>query len=58
MPEIRSENVTRQPEARLEEAKGLALAINLDIVDTAVVNLRDIDPSMLFGRGKVEQIVR
>ncbi len=41
--------------ARLDEAVGLALALDLDPVEQEVVVLREIAPPTLFGRGKVEQ---
>ncbi len=55
-PDIRFEPSNREPEARLAEAEGLARAIDLDIVDSQIVRVREIEPSSLFGRGKVEQI--
>ena len=51
----------RSPQARLDEAVGLARAIDLDIAYTATVNVNDPKPGTLFGSGKVEefaQIVR
>lgn len=47
---------SRQPEDRLEEAVGLAHAIQLDIVDARVVALSAQRPSTLFGKGKVEEL--
>lgn len=46
----------RTPTARREEAVGLALAIDLFIVDSRVVSLRQIRPATLIGKGKVEEI--
>ncbi len=46
----------RQPQARLEEAVGLALALDLEVRETLVVNLRQLTPATLFGKGKVEEI--
>lgn len=40
-------------EARLDEAIGLALAIDLKIVHSDVFHLRDIRPSTFFGQGQV-----
>lgn len=45
----------RSPEARHEEAVGLARAIDLDPVHTAVVTVADPRPSTLLGSGKVEE---
>ncbi|MDA8869807.1 GTPase HflX [Rhizobiaceae bacterium] len=46
----------RSDEARLEEAVGLAEAIDLDIVHAAVVRLAKTKPGLLFGSGKVEEL--
>ncbi|WP_394708238.1 GTPase HflX [Breoghania sp.] len=46
----------RTPEARLEEAVGLAAAIALDIKHSSVVRLHDRRPATLFGTGKVEEL--
>ena len=46
----------RGPEARLEEAVGLALALDLEIRGTLVAPLRKLTPATLFGSGKVVEI--
>jgi GTP-binding protein HflX len=46
----------RSPEACLEEAIGLAHAIDLEVVDSAVVPLGKPTPSTLFGSGKVDEL--
>ncbi|HWA00788.1 MAG TPA: GTPase HflX [Caulobacterales bacterium] len=46
----------RDQSARLDEAKGLAAALDLDVVAGDVVNLRDISPRTLFGSGRVERL--
>ena len=46
----------RSPEARLEEALGLAAAIDLDITASAIVPVAEPRPATLFGSGKVEEI--
>lgn len=46
--------LSRAPEARREEAAGLARAIDLDVVDAQVVTLNDPRPATLLGSGKVE----
>jgi GTP-binding protein HflX len=43
---------------RLEEAVGLARAINLDVRASNVVALQQLRPSTLLGSGKVEEIAR
>ena len=47
---------TRSPEARMEEAVGLARAIDLDIVASELVNMAEIRPATFLGKGKVETI--
>jgi GTP-binding protein HflX len=46
----------RSPAARLEEAVGLAQAIELDIVYTEIVNLKEPRPATLLGSGKVAEL--
>ncbi|MGN6536902.1 MAG: GTPase HflX [Mesorhizobium sp.] len=45
----------RSPEARLDEAVGLARAIDLDPVHAAVVTVNDPRPATLLGTGKVAE---
>jgi GTP-binding protein HflX len=45
----------RDPKARLEEAVGLAVALDLDVVETAITPLRLVTPATLFGKGKIEE---
>jgi GTPase len=47
---------TRPPDTRLDEAVGLARAIDLDVVDSGVVALSTITPATYIGKGKVEEI--
>jgi len=47
----------RDPQARLEEAAGLARAIDLVVADAILVSLTDIRPATYLGKGKVEEIV-
>ena len=47
----------RDSEARLEEAKGLARAIDLVIADALVAPISQIRPATYLGKGKVEEIV-
>jgi GTP-binding protein HflX len=46
----------RTPEARREEAEGLARAIDLDVVGSILVALSDIRPATYLGKGKVEEL--
>jgi len=56
-PQVR-EHLERgiEPSARLEEAKNLALAINLDIIDAQIIKIRDIKPNTFLGSGTVEEL--
>jgi len=47
--------LTRSPQARHDEAVGLARAIDLDPVHTATVTVGDPRPSTLLGSGKVKE---
>jgi GTP-binding protein HflX len=46
----------RSPAARLDEAVGLARAIELDVVDSGIVPINDIRPATYIGTGKVDEI--
>jgi GTPase len=46
---------SRHPDARLDEAEGLALAIHLEIAAKALVSINDIRPATYLGKGKVEE---
>jgi GTP-binding protein HflX len=49
-------DAARAPAARLDEAVGLALAIDLDVVDQGIIGITDIRPATYIGKGKVEEI--
>ncbi|MFG1432271.1 GTPase HflX [Xanthobacter sp. V2C-8] len=54
---LRGATERREPQARLDEAVGLAAAIdNLDVVYSGLVPLSDIRPATYLGAGKVEEI--
>ena len=55
-PDREGRGDSRLPAARLEEAAGLALALDLEVRETMAVNLRKLTPATLFGKGKVEEI--
>jgi GTP-binding protein HflX len=52
----RADQNERAPAARLEEAVGLALAINLEVVQAGLVPLNEIRPATYIGTGKVDEI--
>jgi GTP-binding protein HflX len=53
---VPSQALERTPQARLEEAVGLAAAIDLDVVASGVVPVPEPRPATLFGAGKVEEL--
>lgn len=55
-PNVLSSKVQLSPEARLEEAVGLALAIDLDVAHSEQVKLREIKPGALFGQGYIDRL--
>jgi GTP-binding protein HflX len=52
-----SAHTVRNPEARLEEAVGLARAIDLTVTEAVITPLNDIRPATYLGKGKVEEII-
>jgi GTP-binding protein HflX len=46
----------RSHEARIDEARGLAQAIDVDVIDAKIVSLAQIRPATFLGQGKVEEI--
>ena len=52
----RAAKVERTPEAKLDEAVGLARAIDLDVEQSGIVTLNALRPSTYLGKGKVEEI--
>ncbi|WP_332768132.1 GTPase HflX [Phenylobacterium sp.] len=55
-PERDGRDSSRSAEARLEEAIGLSLALDLETRDAIIVPLRKRTPATLFGSGKVLEI--
>ena len=47
--------VVRDPEARLDEAAGLARAIDLDVAEAIIAPVTQIRPATYLGKGKVEE---
>ncbi|AHK44206.1 MULTISPECIES: GTPase HflX [unclassified Ensifer] len=54
--ETLSATSTRTDESRLEEATGLARAIDLNVVHGAIVSVAQPKPGTLLGTGKIEEI--
>ena len=55
-PDIRGQRSGEDPAARLEEARGLALAIGIVVAQAYILNVRDMRPNTLFGEGQVQRI--
>jgi GTPase len=55
-PDIRGRGPSEDPEARLEEAKGLAQAIGIEVAEAFVLPVRTVRPGTLFGEGQIERI--
>jgi GTPase len=54
--DARAKWALRPPEARLEEAIGLAAAIDLTVVSSGIVPLSEIRPATFIGKGKVDEL--
>jgi GTPase len=55
--EAQADDHIRDFEARLDEAKGLARAIDLEVADAILAPIAQIRPATYLGKGKVEEIV-
>ena len=55
-PDIRGQRRSEDPESRLEEARGLALAIGLVVAESYILPIREVRPNTLFGEGQVQRI--
>ena len=55
--DAQTQGAARDSEARLEEATGLARAIDLTIVDALIAPVAQIRPATYLGKGKVEEVL-
>lgn len=55
-PDIPGKNAGLSADSRLEEAVGLALAINLDVIGQNIIKVREIKPATFLSRGILEKI--
>lgn len=55
--DAQTDAAVRDSEARLEEAKGLARAIDLTVVDALIAPIAQIRPATYLGKGKVEEVL-
>src|SRR5689334_13462453 len=54
--DAQTDMAVRDSEARLDEAKGLARAIDLTVVEALIAPISQIRPATYLGKGKVEEI--
>jgi GTP-binding protein HflX len=54
-PKLNKDSHTRTSLAKLDEAVGLAAAINLNVKLAEIVHLQSFNPSTLLGKGKLEE---
>jgi GTPase len=55
-PDLGGRIIASVPEARLEEARGLALAIGLNVIDALYYRVRSPKAGTLLGSGQIEEI--
>ena len=55
--DAQTDDHVRDFEARLDEAKGLARAIDLEVADAILAPITQIRPATYLGKGKVEEVV-
>ena len=55
--DAQTNDAVRDSEARLEEAAGLARAIDLTVADALIAPISQIRPATYLGKGKVEEVV-
>lgn len=57
-PDILGQKISLSAEARLEEAEGLALAINLDVCYKEIAKIRNVKPATLVGQGVIDRLLK
>jgi GTP-binding protein HflX len=55
--DAQTDMAVRDSEARLDEAKGLARAIDLTVVESLIAPIAQIRPATYLGKGKVEEVL-
>src|SRR5690554_6265868 len=58
VPEVKGHATSHSTEARKDEFEGLARAIDLDIVSSEIVKVREVRPATFLGAGQVEALAR
>ncbi len=57
-PHLQSGSSAIDPQNAVNEAAGLAIALNLDVVDSRVLNLRKIIPATYIGGGAIDNLLQ
>ena len=57
-PDVARQPNRRTQEARVEEFQSLARAINLEIIETHAITVRDVKPATFIGGGQVETLAK
>ena len=56
-PDVATQKMSISSESRLAEACGLAQAINLDIVYSEIIKIREIKPAIFIGEGSLQRLI-
>ncbi|MEO6387800.1 MAG: GTPase HflX [Croceibacterium sp.] len=56
-PDFRGKRQKQDPEARLEEARGLAQAIGIVVTAASILPVRTVRAATLFGEGQIERLL-
>ncbi|WP_265530769.1 GTPase HflX [Sphingomicrobium marinum] len=56
VPDIVGQPASRSTDARIEEAKGLAEAISIDVIEARAYRIRSVRPASLFGMGQAAEM--
>ena len=57
-PDILGQKISLSADSRLEEAQGLALAINLEVCYKEIANVRNVKPATLVGQGVIDRLLK
>ena len=56
-PDILGQKISLSADSRLEEAIGLAMAINIDVCYKEIAKIRNVKPSTLVGQGVIDRLL-
>lgn len=57
-PDILGQKISLSADSRLEEAEGLALAINLEVCYKEIAKVRNVKPATLVGQGIIDRLLK